>query len=212
MKILRKEGVTLGDGGLDPSWFDDVDACAIACCNWPGEYPYAPEVSFRMFHNGEYLFIRFDVTEDCTAARVADDNGRVWTDSCVEFFIRPKDSAGYYNFELTCIGRLLLGYRKSRNDAVHAPRSVMQSVRRLASLGTETFDEVTGRRSWWVVEAIPATALFGHDFKSWDGIEATMNLYKCGDNLSKPHFLSWQPIEAPAPNFHLPEFFAPVTF
>ena len=52
-----------------------------------------------MFHNGEYLFVRYDVTEDCTAARVAEDNGEVWTDSCVEFFISP-DNKGYYNFEV----------------------------------------------------------------------------------------------------------------
>ena len=30
-----------------------------------------------MFHNGEYLFVRYDVAEDCTAARVAEDNGEV---------------------------------------------------------------------------------------------------------------------------------------
>ena len=35
-----------------------------------------------------------------------------------------------------------------------------------------------------------------------------MNLYKCGDNLSHPHFLSWQPIDTPQPDFHRPEFFA----
>ena len=40
----------------------------------------------------------------------------------------------------------------------------------------------------------------------WDGLRARMNLYKCGDDLSHPHFLSWQPIEAPKPNFHLPAF------
>ncbi len=46
-----------------------------------------------------------------------------------------------------------------------------------------------------------------HKFHSWDGIKAKANVYKCGDNLSKPHFLSWNPIHHPTPNFHLPEFF-----
>lgn len=39
-----------------------------------------------------------------------------------------------------------------------------------------------------------------------------MNLFKCGDELSHPHFLSWQPIRTEKPDFHRPEFFAQVRF
>ena len=39
-----------------------------------------------------------------------------------------------------------------------------------------------------------------------------MNVYKCGDNLSQPHFLSWQPIHTDKPNFHVPQFFGEVEF
>ena len=39
-----------------------------------------------------------------------------------------------------------------------------------------------------------------------------MNLYKCGYNLSHPHFLSWRPIRTEKPYFHRPEFFGEVTF
>ncbi|MBC7416687.1 MAG: hypothetical protein H7325_00845, partial [Pedobacter sp.] len=36
---------------------------------------------------------------------------------------------------------------------------------------------------------------------------------KCGDDLPKPHYLSWNPITNVAePNFHLPEFFANAIF
>ena len=86
--------------------------------------PYAPTASFRMFHNGEYLFVRYDVAEDCTAARVAEDNGEVWTDSCVEFFISTDDK-GYYNFETNCIGKLLLGFRCKDKEPAMAPKSVL---------------------------------------------------------------------------------------
>ena len=159
-----------------------------------------------MFHNGEYLFVRYDVTEDCTAARVAEDNGEVWTDSCVEFFISP-DNKGYYNFETNCIGKLLLGFRCKDKEPAMAPKSVLDSVKRFSLLPCSVFDERHDAKPWWLIIAIPASALFMHEFHSWDGIKAKANVYKCGDNLSKPHFLSWNPINHPTPNFHLPEFF-----
>ena len=38
------------------------------------------------------------------------------------------------------------------------------------------------------------------------------NFYKCGDMLSKPHFLSWNPIDTPSPDFHVPASFGLLTF
>ena len=38
------------------------------------------------------------------------------------------------------------------------------------------------------------------------------NFYKCGDKLQQMHFLSWNPIDVPKPDFHRPDFFGEVTF
>ena len=192
--------------------FAQVEPQPVACCNWPQEYPYAPHVEFRMFHTGEELMLRFDVEERCTAAAAADDNGPVWQDSCVELFI-ALDDAGYYNFEMNCIGTLLLAHRRERKvDVVRAAPEVLALVRRRATLPHETFAERCGDNRWSMTAAIPVRALFRHSLESWDGVKARINLYKCGDNLSMPHFLSWQPIQTPAPDFHRPEFFKPVRF
>lgn len=210
-EIHKIAGVAPEDAEAVERAFAATSPSAIACCNWPGEYPYAPRVTFRMFHTGAFLMLRFEVAERYTAALVAEDNGRVWTDSCVEFFLR-LDDRGYYNFETTCIGRMLLGFRKTHADAVHAPEAVMRRILRTPSLGNAPFAEREGDNRWSVTLAIPPAALFRHELQSWDGLEASMNLYKCGDDLSHPHFLSWQPIAAPKPNFHLPEFFEQVRF
>ncbi len=58
---------------------------------------------------------------------------------------------------------------------------------------------------------IPPEALFRHKITDWSGVEARINLYKCGDNLSHPHFLSWRPIQTDKPDFHRPEYFERVT-
>ena len=40
-----------------------------------------------------------------------------------------------------------------------------------------------------------------------DGQKVRGNIYKCGDKLPVPHFISWSPISTPAPDFHCPRFF-----
>lgn len=191
--------------------FAKVQSEPISCVNWPNEYPYAPKVSFKMFHSGENLNLRFEVEEQYTQALVEEDNAEVWTDSCVEFFL-SLDDQGYYNFETSCIGRLLMAFRRVKPEPTYASQEVLNSIERCASLGAETFSERVGDNKWSITLKIPAQALFRHQLKSWQGVEARMNLYKCGDNLSHPHFLSWKPIQTPSPNFHVPQYFETVKF
>lgn len=80
----------------------------VACNNWPADFPYAPQVGFRIFHTGADL-LRGRRRGTLYGGRTLDDNGPVWTDSCAEFFFRPEGSDSYYNFECNCIGTLLVG-------------------------------------------------------------------------------------------------------
>lgn len=213
MEIRKIAGLSPDDREAVERAFATIAPCAVACCNWPEAYPYAPEVAFRLFHTGDWLMLRFDVKERYTAARVTEDNGRVWTDSCVEFFLAPDDTGRYYNFETTCIGRMLLGFRRTHADAEHASPETLAAVKRYTTYPAgEPFDECEGDNRWSLVLAIPPQALFRHTIGDWSGLEARMNLYKCGDELSHPHFLSWRPIRTEKPDFHRPEFFEAVRF
>ena len=80
------------------------------------------------------------------------------------------------------------------------------------SLPGTPFEEREGDNRWSVVLAIPPQALFRHALTDWSGAEARANLFKCGDDLSHPHFLSWRPIRTEKPNFHRPEFFDHIKF
>ena len=189
----------------------DLECLPVSNVNWPDSYPYKPEVNVRIAHNGKELLLQYEVDEKYTMARVTEDNGEVWTDSCCECFI-AFDKTGYYNLETTCIGKALFAFRQSRDNAHHAEPEIMQTIRRHASLGTEPFEERTGNNHWTLTIAVPATTFFNHQITSFDNCEARMNVYKCGDNLTEPHFLSLYPIPHPTPNFHLPEFFQTVCF
>ena len=192
--------------------FETLPEHAIDCCNWPKEFPYSPKATFRIFHDGTKVYIKFAVTENDIKAAVAEDQGRTWTDPCVEFFVSPQCNLDYYNFECTCTGKLLLAWHPADAPKESAGKEVLDSVERIPSLGTGTFALREGEHTWSVIEIIPVSALFRSGVESLDGKEMGANFYKCGDELPTPHFLSWNPIEWPEPSFHRPEQFGKLIF
>jgi hypothetical protein len=72
--------------------------------------------------------------------------------------------------------------------------------------GQEPFQEREAQTPWKAWIKIPYE-LLGTDLKGLKEQGFKCNFYKCGDHLSKPHHLSWKPIETPEPDFHRPEFF-----
>ena len=176
----------------------------IACVNW-AEYDYAPQVSVRVAHSDEALAIMFEVEEEHLLAANTEDNGSVWEDSCVEFFVKNPNGEGYFNFEMNCIGTLLAAFRRARNDADMFSAEKLAAVRRICSLEHKQLDKAEGGR-WWAIEVIPFS-LLGLD-SAPESLQA--NFYKCGDKCRRMHFLSWSPIALEQPNIHCPEFFGRV--
>lgn len=184
---------------------------SIQIVNWPA-YPYKPEVSFRIAHTEDAILLHYKVTEDSVRAKYEEDNGNVWTDSCVEFFSIPAGDGIYYNLECNCIGTILLAAGAVRNNREHASQEITRQMKRWASLGNQPFEERIGECTWEVALLIPYAVFFKHTIKSLDGMDINANFYKCGDELQKPHFLSWNPIKIENPDFHRPDFFGVLEF
>ncbi len=183
----------------------------IDTVNWP-EYNYRPEVQFRMAYTNSDFLLQYRVKEQSVRAVAAGDNGEVWKDSCVEFFLTPADDGIYYNFEFNCAGACLLAAGASRNGRETAPLGTIAPIRRQPSLGRHPFGERKGDTEWNLALVIPYTCLFKHPGYSPAGKTIRANFYKCGDDLTVPHFLSWDPIKTEKPDFHRPEFFGTVKF
>lgn len=173
--------------------------------NWE-EYPYRPEVEFRLAHTGDALLLHYRVKEASVRAVAGEDNGRVWEDACVEFFSSPEADGTYYNIECNCIGTVLVGGGAPGNRG-HAPQEVLDRVQRWSSLGRAPFEERVGECRWEVALVVPSSTYYLHNVASLDGRTMRANFYKCGDLLQTPHFLSWNPIRLEKPNFHCPDFF-----
>ena len=217
MKELHIKKLTVGKGEILPEQIpalfekEQVTYQTVDTVNWE-EYPYKPDMTFAIAHTGDRILLHYHVTEQSVRAVAPADNGRVWEDACVEFFIQPDEhEKTYYNFECNCAGTLLIEFGPVGNRT-HAPSKALESVQRWASLGRTPFEEKVGQCTWDLTLIIPVSAFFQHTLTILDGKEARANFYKCGDLLQVPHFLSWNPIKLPKPCFHCPDFFGKIYF
>ena len=178
--------------------------------NWKDSYPYAPFVSLSLAHDGDYLYLQYDVSEQNSLVLQDHDFGEIWTDSCVECFIAFGD--GYYNLEFNAIGYGLASWRLSREEAKEdVSCEIMKKIERYPSLPIETFKEMS-LSPWSLFLKVPKELFFKEKLDTFTGIKAKANFYKCGDHLSEPHFVSWAPIYTEKPDFHQKKFFSDVEF
>lgn len=179
--------------------------------NWQ-KFPYLPEVKFRIAYTDEAILLHYVVTE-ATVRGIADkDNGPVYKDSCVEFFLSPEDDGLYYNLECNCIGTILFGSGGDEKGKVLADEKMMNGIKRWASLGNKPFDEIMEEKTWEVALIFPFSSLFRHEIETLEGKTIHANFYKCGDELQTPHYVSWNPIGTKGPHFHTPQYFGTVIF
>ena len=174
----------------------------IEIAPWP-EYPYKPEVSFAIAHNGHSIFLKYYVTEKETKAVYTESNQPVYRDSCVEFFIAFDNDPEYYNLEFNSIGTCTAGFGAGRENRKQLPEDVIGKIE------FETFSRLTEDQNnyWELCLAIPEAVFSHHNISTLEGKSCKGNFYKCGDDLAQPHFLVWNNITTKEPNFHLPEFF-----
>ena len=174
----------------------------IDTLNWVEHYPAAPETLFTLAHTDEMLYVRYEVKGEVPLATKNEDLEHVNEDACVEIFIGDADNTHYWNFEFNAAGVCNASHRKERKvDVVRLNAEQLQSIKR--------FPVQLCAAHWSLLVGIPF-ALIKLDLAHEHARRA--NLYKCGDKTPMKHYASWSPINAPAPAFHLPEFFGEIQF
>lgn len=179
--------------------------------NWRGN-DYSPEAGFSIARTSREILLKYYVRETWFKAEKTETNQEVYEDSCVEFFVSPADDGIYYNFEFNAIGTCLMGAGTGRHDRKRADPSVIAEIRRLASAGKGPISESNGDFFWTLTLAIPFSTLFHHRADFSEGRLFRANFYKCGDKLTVPHYLTWNPVGTEKPDFHRPEFFGSLEF
>ncbi len=173
-------------------------------------FPYHPQVHFKIAHTALGILLLFDVCEKHVKAVYRHTNDPVYKDSCVEFFF-SFDGSNYYNLEFNCIGAGLIGYGPAqRLKRKRLARETIEQVKTYSYISPEA--SASGDKEWRLLLHIPLTVFDAHTIDSLGGLRCTGNFYKCGDDLPEPHYVAWNPIDHPKPNFHLPQYFGELVF
>lgn len=209
LRIKRIENISIDELGRG-DWaaltlLNDLEWHSIAYSPWIEKYPYCPEVRFQIGHSAETIYLHYEVREEFIKAEYVRINENVWEDSCVEFFLSLDGRETYYNVEYNVLGTGLVGYGPADKSE---RRRLDPHLTGQISTFTRVYNRA-GDKVWNILLAIPKT-IFGDDIPVEKVVHA--NFYKCGDGLPNPHYLAWNNIENPTPNFHLPHYFGEVLF
>jgi hypothetical protein len=183
----------------------------IDTINW-NEYDYKPDVELSIAYSDNEIFLKYYITENYFKAEMTESNQMVCEDSCVEFFVSPEDDGIYYNIEFNAIGTCLLGTGTDRASSRRVKPEIISKIRRLSSVGNRPVKEKTGQIAWTITIAIPFEVFFHHEIAGLKGKIFRANFYKCGDKLTVPHYVTWNPVHTEQPDYHQPEHFGLLKF
>jgi hypothetical protein len=169
-------------------------------------------VALSIAYSDHEIFLKYYITENYFKAEKTDTNEMVCEDSCVEFFVSPEDDGIYYNMEFNAIGTCLLGIGTDRTNSKKVRPEIISKIRRLTTAGTKPVKEKEGEYAWTITIAIPFDVFFRHEIKDLKDKIFRANFYKCGDKLTVPHYVTWNPVGTEKPDYHQPEHFGLLKF
>lgn len=212
--IRRADSLDSLSNAWDDAPWDRADTLSIASFHAQSS-DHHPQVEARLLYDDTGIGVIYRVQDRFVRCVHTEYQDAVCRDSCVEFFVEPVPGKGYFNFEFNCAGVLLLHHvvDSTRDgdvfkDARHVAREHAEELTILPSLSGPINPEITDPVTWTLAARIPWTLFESHvglpDVQS--GAELRANLYKCGNDTSKPHWASWAPIGDKL-NFHQPDYF-----
>ncbi len=205
---------------VDADWDKKVwqDVTAIELTYHMGDKPeHFPKVLAKMAYDDKAIYVIFKVHDQYVRATRTKNQDAVYKDSCVEFFFSPSANSdqGYFNLEMNCGGTMLLHHQLARGkNSRDVTKDDIDEIQVAHSMPKEVFPEIKEPVEWTVEYRIPFEILENYhevDIPTpgtvWKG-----NFYKCADDSSHPHWLTWSLIDLPRPDFHQPSYFGTLVF
>ncbi|MEN6374862.1 MAG: carbohydrate-binding family 9-like protein [Smithella sp.] len=206
------------DSPWDGNVWKDIPVLEVSCYRKESS-PHRPQTRCKLLYDCERIYGIFQVNDQYVRCVHAEFQSEVCKDSCVEFFVQPKASSNYFNFEFNCGGALLASYviDPTRIDGkvskfIPLTPEDNREIKRYHSLPRTVEPEITHPITWFLGFSIPFTVL-----KKYTGLPDAAggdvwraNFYKCGNETSHPHWGSWSPVRDL--NFHLPADFGEIQF
>lgn len=186
--------------------------------NFMGDFPtHFPKTKFKLGYNKNSILLRFDVEDNFIIATSKKHFDRVWEDSCVEMFFTPTENIedGYFNLEINCCGKVYFQHQKSKRNLVEKiDISDIAKMNVKSSFAGTILNELKTPANWSIECEIPFHVLtkYSKVILPKTGMKWLANFNKCADSSSNPHWLTWNKVDFPKPNFHLPKYFGELHF
>ena len=215
-KVTRLEVPPTADADWDKRPWQDIPSELLQ--NYMGRKPeHFPKTEVKIAYSDTAICVMFRVEDKYVRAAAAEHQDSVCDDSCVEFFFTPDSdvSNGYFNLEMNCGGTMLFHFNPaSETGRIAIPKSDCDGITRAHSLPRIVDPEIAEPVTWTVEYWIPIALLRRYCQVSTPKPRATWraNFYKCADETSHPHWLTWSPVDYPSPKFHLPHSFGVLEF
>ena len=193
---------------------------SIKIDKYMGKIPaFKPEVEAKMMYDNDNVYVIFRVKDRFVRSVVQEYNGNVSGDSCVEFFFAPDSNfpLNYFNLEINAGGTPLIFYIKHPYPStpfVKLEASEIEEIEIAHSLPSVVDPEIREPVTWTIEYRIPLSMLskFSNVSRPAPGVIWKANFYKTGSRTSNPNYLTWNFVDNPKPNFHLPQFFGTLKF
>lgn len=214
--VFALSGTITIDADWDkPAW---KRILAVDVKNLMGEKPhFLPRVLAKMMYDKDNLYVIFKVHDRFIRSSVREINGRVWDDSCVEFFFAPDPHLPerYFNLEINCNGVALMHYNTVA-DVMHGEvdPGYIKKIEIAHSLPGPIDPEIDKETTWTLEYRLPIGFLKNYSAvaEPSPGIMWRGNFFKIADATSNPHYLTWSKVYNDIPQFHIPEFFGILNF
>ena len=183
-----------------------------------GDEPeHQPKAQVKASYDDTHIYLIWRVEDNYILAKRTQHQQDVWRDTCAEFFFTPvSDPAelSYFNLETNCTGVKLLGIHMTsgKNERLK-PDEFGQIV--TASSLTKPINPESMTPTTWTLEYKIPFALIARYMKidqPASGVKWRGNFYKCADESSHPHWITWSPIHKDEPSFHVPKDFGILLF
>ena len=185
---------------------------------YAGERPlHLPNTQAKLAYDMAALYVIFYVEDRYVCANAQAYQDMVFNDSCVEFFFTPGENLaeGYFNLEINCGGTALFHHQKGRRvEEIPVSETDFEQIEIAHTMPKIVNPEITEPISWCLEFRLPFEILnkYARVTQPASGVNWRANLYKCADESSHPHWLSWAPMDLPSPDFHQSQFFGKLIF
>ena len=204
------------DGNWNKAQWKKIETIKID--NYMGTVsPFKPTVEAKMIYDTDNVYVIFRVKDQFVKSIVTEYNGNVSGDSCVEFFFSPdsNEPLKYFNLEINAGGTPLIFYvTKALTEFVKLQAHDIKQIEIAHSLPSVVDPQITEPVTWTIEYRIPLSMLkkFSNVTNPAPGVIWKANFYKTGSRTSNPNYLTWNFVDNPRPNFHLPQFFGVLKF